>query len=273
MQTSTPPSPLITQELINTPGSQSLVQDLPPPDLIQETDINPPPPHKAPVVELGNALREQERILRPGAIGPGGDSYKILRTQLLKRLDQLNANTIAILSPNAGDGRTLTAINLAIAIAAERTRTALLVDFDFRNPSLARRIGYTPTVGIDDCLKTRRPIHEAMVKVAGYERLTLLPARERIESSSELLGEERTTEVVSEMRGRYVNRVVIFDLPAVLSSDDALAFSRHVQAGLIVVCENRTPREDVTRTLELLSDLAICGTVLNAARTPSSSAY
>ncbi|MBC7983063.1 MAG: exopolysaccharide biosynthesis protein, partial [Candidatus Obscuribacterales bacterium] len=75
-----------------------------------------------PVIELDAARRERERILEPGSGGVNGGPYKMLRTQVLKRLDQLNANTLAVLSAGAGDGKTLTAINLAIAIAADSHR-------------------------------------------------------------------------------------------------------------------------------------------------------
>ena len=69
------------------------------------------------------------------------------------------------------------------------------------------------------------PVRDAMFKVAGYERFTMLPARGRVEHSSELLGVRlATAEVVNEMRSRYANRIVIFDLPPVLQADDALAF-------------------------------------------------
>jgi len=237
------------------------------------TEFSGMPPFKMPVIELNPAVQERERILPPGAAGEHGASYKMLRTQVVKRLDQLNANTLAILSPEAASGKTLTAINLAIAIAAERGRTVLLVDFDFRNPSIHRRFGFEPQVGIEDCLQSRRPIHEAMVKVAGYDRLTLLPARNKVEHSSELLAEKLTAEVMAEMRGRYVNRIVIFDLPPVLQADDALMLSRHVQAGLMVVSEGRTRRDGVTRSIGLLNQLPIVGTVLNGSRTSSGTAY
>jgi protein-tyrosine kinase len=109
-------------------------------------------------------------------------------------------------------------------------------------------------------------VRESMFKVAGYERLTVAAARERVEHSSELLASARTAEVLAEMRGRYANRIVIVDLPPVLQADDALAFARNLQAGLLVVGEGKTRRDDVARTLQLLGDLPFVGTVLNASR-------
>jgi Mrp family chromosome partitioning ATPase len=221
---------------------------------------------RTPVLAVDRALLERARVLPPGAGGPHGAAYKMLRTQVLKRLDQLGANVLALISPGAQDGKTLTAINLAIAIAADAGRTALLADFDLRNPSVHRRLGIEPRTGVEECLRSRRPVHEALARLEGYERLTILPARSGLEQSSELLSGQRTADVVTELRTRYVNRILIVDLSPALLADDALAFSRHMQAALLVVGEGRTRREDVTRTIELLHDIPIVGTVLNASR-------
>ena len=81
--------------------------------------------------------------------------------------------------------------------------------------------------------------------------------------SSELVATQRMADLVQELRVRYVNRIVIFDLPPVLLADDALAFAPLVQAGLFVVAEGQTVRDDITRSMELLRELTIVGTVLN----------
>lgn len=221
---------------------------------------------RSPVIQLDAAQLERERVLPVGASGPIGSPYKMLRTQVLRRLEQLNANTLAVMSPTEGSGKTLTAINLAIAIAAEYGRTALLVDLDLRNPSIHRRFGFKSELGVEECLLSRHPVQDAMVKLMGYERLTVLPAKHRVENSSELLSDDTTARLVDELRSRYANRTIIFDLPPVLQADDALAFSRHVHAGLLVVNEGKTQRDDVTRSLQLLRDMKIVGTVLNGAR-------
>jgi Mrp family chromosome partitioning ATPase len=227
----------------------------------------------APLVALDERALEREHILPPNAGGPNGSAYKLLRTQVLKRLDELKANTLAVLSPTASAGKTLTAINLAIAIAAEHGRTALLVDLDLRNPSIHTRFGFEPALGVEDCLNDDRPVQDAIVRVAGYERLALLPARSAVEHSSEMLSSERATRLVAELRARYANRIILFDMPPVLQADDALAFSRTVQAGLMVVGEGRTQRDDLARSVELLRDLTLVGTVLNGSREPAVPAY
>jgi Mrp family chromosome partitioning ATPase len=228
---------------------------------------------RAPMVDLDAARLEREHILPPSAGGEHGAAYKLLRTQVLRRLDQLQANTLAVLSPTAAAGKTLTAINLAIAIAAEHGRTALLVDMDLRNPSVHRRFGIEPGLGIEDCLQSERPVQDAILRVAGYERLALLPARAAVEHSSELLTSQRAARLVAELRARYANRIILFDLPPVLQADDALAFSKTVQAGLMVVGEGRTQRKELLQGMELLRDLTIVGTVLNGSREPVRAAY
>jgi Mrp family chromosome partitioning ATPase len=216
-------------------------------------------------LELDPAQRERERILRPDVEGAQGGAYRLLRTQVLRRLDPLQANAIGVFSPGEADGRTLTAINLAIAIAACADRNALLVDLDLRRPAVRQRFGFDLPVGIEHCLQKGTPVHEALVRVAHYERLRLLPATAPVGSSSELLGSAACGRLLEELRSRYANRIVIVDLPPVLHADDALAVSRHLQAGLVVVTEGRTRREDLVRTMRLLVDLPIVGVLLNGA--------
>jgi Mrp family chromosome partitioning ATPase len=218
------------------------------------------------VVEVDPRHLERERILGAGAGGPYGAAYKLLRTQVLRRLEKLGANSLAIVGTAPDTGKTLTAINLAIAIAADPDHTALLVDLDLRKPSVHRRLGLEPAVGVEDCLRRNRPLKDAMLRMAGFDRLVVLPARERCEDSSELLAANRTQDLIREMRTRYQDRVLVFDLPPVLQSDDVLAFARHVEAALVVVGECRTRRRDLMRTVDLLRDLPIVGTVLNGAR-------
>lgn len=225
-----------------------------------------PAPHVAQVLQAGRAHLDSGNILPPNATGPQGGTYKLLRTQVLQRLDQLHANTLAVLSPASNHGNTLTAINLAIAIAAETGRTALLVDLNLRAPAVHRRLGIEPAAGIEDCLRGTLPAEQVIVRVAGYERFAVMPAKQAVENSSEMLSSQRAASLTEELRQRYFNRVVIYDLPPVLPTDDALAFSRMVQAGLFVVSDERTSRDQLRRSLALLGELPIIGTVLNGAR-------
>jgi Mrp family chromosome partitioning ATPase len=172
-------------------------------------------------------------------------------------------NTLAVVSPGHEDGTTFVAANLAVAVAAEHNLTSLLVDLDLRSPRLHERFGVDGTVGVEDCLAGRAQVADALVAPEDYPGLVLLPARVPVRGSSELLGGQRARALFRELKERYVNRVVIYDLPPVLASDDALVFAPQADAVLVVVGDHRTRREDLVRCLDLLQHVPLLGTVLN----------
>jgi protein-tyrosine kinase len=212
-------------------------------------------------------------VMPADASGPVGPAFKMLRTQVLQRLQARGWNTLAVISPAPDDGKTFTAINLAIAIAGDTKHTALLVDVDLRNPSVHRRFGIEPEFGVEQCLRGEIAVSEALVNPQGYRKLLLLPARGPVSNSSELLASERARRVIRELKERYPNRVVLFDLPPVLGADDALAFAPQVDAALVVVGEEHTRREDLLRCFEVLRNVPVIGTVLNGSRTDAALAY
>jgi protein-tyrosine kinase len=213
---------------------------------------------------------ERNRIMNPDAAEPAAAAYRMLRTQVLQRLDAHAWRTLAIFSAGADDGKTTTAINLAVNMAIDRSHTVLLVDFDFKRPMLADRLGLTPEFGADDALTGRAALEDCLYHPEGFDRLVVLPARAALSNSSEILAGPRNRELVAELRARYPERVIIFDLPPVLHADDALSFAPLVECGLVVAAEGRTRRNDLVRTIELLNKTPLVGTVLNrAADAPS----
>lgn len=189
-------------------------------------------------------------------------AYKILRTQVEQRMVANEWNTLAVTSPNKGEGKTLTAINLAISLAREVHRTVLLVDLDLRNPNIHQRLGQSVDYGVAEYLLKGVPVPQIMFN-PGIERLVVLPGKEAIISSSELLASPRMEALVDELKTRYPSRFVIFDLPPLLSTDDALAFVPNVDAVLLVVEDGMTSRQDLSRAHEMLRSTNILGTVLN----------
>ena len=198
--------------------------------------------------------------------GVAAQSFKLLRTQILQRLRSKQWNSLAIVSTSPGDGKTMIAINLAMAISMDPGLSALLVDFDLRHPSVARRLGIPADPGVEECLTGGRPIGEVFVRLAGYDRLMILPAGSPVIHSSELIASEPTRRLVQELKTRYTDRIVIFDLPPLLGADDALAFLPEVDAALLVASEGHTREEHLMRGLELLKNKPIVGTVLNRSR-------
>ena len=238
----------------------------------------PPPPDPVVlshtrVVPVEPSVLRANGVLPADASGPAGHAFKMLRTQILQRMQQQGWNTLAVLSPAPDDGKTFVAINLAIAIAGDTNHTALLVDFDLRSPSVHQRFGFQPECGVEQCLRGEVSVADALVSPQGYRKLLLLPALAAVSNSSESLASERTRKLTREIKNRYVNRVVLFDLPPVLGHDDALAFAPQVDAALVVAGEEHTRREDLLRCFEILRNIPIIGTVLNGSRTHASHAY
>ena len=211
------------------------------------------------------SLLEANRVMNPASPDPGAVAYRMLRTQVLQRMDANNWRSLAIFSPTARDGKTTTAVNLAVSLASDRRHTVLLVDFDFRHPAVAALLGLAPESGGDDVLTGDACVEDCLYHPQGFERLIILPARGALPNSSEILAGPRSRDLIGDLRARYPERIVLFDLPPVLNADDALAFAPLVECGLVVVAEGATRRNDLTRTIELLHKTPLVGTVLNRA--------
>lgn len=215
------------------------------------------------VEKLDLARLKANRIIVGDTDKIGTTAYKMLRTQVLQRMTSRNWNALAITSPAPEDGKTLTTINLAISLARELHHTVLLVDMDLRNPSIHRYFGMQPKQGISDYLLNDVPMSDVLVN-PGIERLVILPGRVPVENSSEILASPAVGRLVQELKTRYPARMVLFDLPPVLATDDALSFAPYADAFLIVLRDGKTTDGEVQHTMELLRDTPIVGTVLNA---------
>lgn len=208
------------------------------------------------------AVLKANRVIYGDADRTGLSAYKMLRTQVMQRMAAKSWNALAITSPTEQDGKTLTAVNLAISLARELHKTVLLVDMDLRNPCVDKYFGLRVEKGIGDYLLRDVPLSDVLVN-PGIERLVILPGREHIENSSEILASPAMGAMVHELKTRYPSRMVIFDLPPVLLADDALAFAPYIDAFLLVVRDGKTRKEMVEQAVEIMSGASILGTVLN----------
>lgn len=187
--------------------------------------------------------------------------YKVLRTQILQRTNG-RGNTVMVTSALPGEGKTLTAINLAFTFAKEFKQTALLVDCDLRNQQIHKVLGFPSEKGVADYLLNDCPIQELFVW-PGVEKLTVISGGKTVKESSELLGSPGMKNLVADMKNRYPDRYVFFDVPPLLTSADATAFAPFVDYILVTVQAGQTPLHDVNKALRLLPHEKVLGLVMN----------
>jgi Mrp family chromosome partitioning ATPase len=139
----------------------------------------------------------------------------------------------------------------------------LLVDADLRHPNMHAYFGMNPEFGLSDYLQSDKPIQELLVHPAGIQGLVILPGGKPLDNSAEMLNSPKMSRLVDELKSRYPSRIVLFDLPPLLATADAIAFAPYVDAALLVVEEGKTPMQDAQRAAELLKDTHLIGAVLN----------
>jgi len=214
------------------------------------------------IVPIDPAELRKRRVILPEDQEPVATDYKVLRTHVLQRMRANGWKTLGVTSPTAGDGKTLTAINLAISLAREVNQTILLVDMDLKRPSIGRYFvdGHTP--GIGDYLINETDIADLLIH-PGIERLVILPGNDALTLPSEMLSSPHVIQLIEELKERYDDRLILFDLPPLFAGDDVIAFQPCLDALMLVVEEGKVGKEDLQRATHLLGDRNIIGLVLN----------
>lgn len=203
---------------------------------------------------------------------PEAEYYKILRTNIQQRARENNWNTIMITSAHPGEGKTLTSINLAITFAKELNHTVLLVDCDLKRQDIHRYLNFSFEYGIVDYLVEDLPLKDLIIW-PGIDKLSLISGGKTIANSAELLGSPKMKTLVQEIKNRYDDRYIIFDVPPVLSGADTIAFSQLVDCILLVVEEGRTSIKEIEKVLEMIPNEKILGFALNRGTSPTHGYY
>jgi protein-tyrosine kinase len=197
---------------------------------------------------------------------------RILRTRVQQQMQAQGWYSMAITAAGAGEGKTLTAINLAITLARDVSTWVYLVDLDLQHPKIASYLGMKFDKGVSDYLAGTAEFDE-IVYSPGVERLGIIPNAHPIEYSSDLLGSPRVRALCKALADEVPRPVVIFDLPPLLLSDDVLKFHPNVDCVLLVVSEGVTTRGVLERARETLQDMNLLGVVLNRSSEREDSAY
>ncbi|QEM68673.1 tyrosine-protein kinase family protein [Geobacter sp. FeAm09] len=197
---------------------------------------------------------------------PTAEEYRKLKSVLVKMTkgEDFFKNTIMVTSAVPHEGKTLTALNLAISLAQEFDHTVLLVDADLRRPSVQRYLNMNNKRGLSDVLLEGLDIGDAIV-ATGIGKLSLIPAGRAVSNPVELFTSQKMKELIEEMKYRYPDRYLIFDTPPILPFAETRSLANLMDGVLFVVKERLASQENVKEAVEALKGCELLGLVYNDA--------
>lgn len=222
-------------------------------------------------VRLDTDVLHRNHIISPDIEPIIQTSYKMLRTRILQRMRANGWRTLAVTSATQGDGKSVSAINLAISLAGDVNQNVCLVDLDLRHSSIANYLGISPKFGVSDCLENRATPEQTILRT-DIDRLVVMPNVRTVVNSSELISSPAMFELATRLTSDP-GRIVIYDMPPLLAADDMLAFEPIPDGILLVVAEGITRRTDSMKAYELLENSNVIGTVLNRSDERTASYY
>jgi receptor protein-tyrosine kinase len=253
-----------------------------PPDAFNKIDRQFPPDDDGPATIMGSqrGTVNLARLKQAGALTPDAGRSKIAEEyRLIKRPLLVNAfghgntppipngNLIMVTSSVPGEGKSFTAINLAISMATELESTVLLIDADVTKSSVVRYLGLEADRGLLDVLRDPSiQLADVMIKT-DIAKLTVLPSGRSFSHATELLASSAMKEFVKDISSRYRDRIIIFDCPPLLATSEASVLATYMGQIVFVVEAERTPQEAVKDALSHLTDCEHVGLVLNKAPT------
>ena len=214
-----------------------------------------------PVAEVDrDLLRESAFIVPDGPVTSISEEFRIVKRRLLVSVQaEINAGLgvaaqrILICSANPGDGKTYSAINLALSIATEKDHDVVLVDADFAKPSILSSLGIAGQSGLMDALADPAVDVQDLIIPTDIPGLSVLPAGRQTNTDSEYLASARTQEVLASLTAGRPGRIVIFDSPPLLAASPAATIAQHVGHALMVVRADVTSERALRDALSLIA--------------------
>jgi exopolysaccharide/PEP-CTERM locus tyrosine autokinase len=228
------------------------------------------PARKSREVELDFLRMQRANLLVPGQ--PRSQLEEEIRIIKRPLLDNVKghgavrpdrANLIMVSSAVAGEGKTQTAINLAVSIAMELDYTVLLVEGDVIRPAVLERIGVTADKGLLDLLQDPGMELSDVLLRTNIPKLTLLPTGTGNTRSTELLASASMNDLLDELASKYSDRVIIFDTPPLLSTTESRVLAAKMGQVVMVVEAASTPVSMVKQAFATIEDHPVVMTVLN----------
>jgi len=188
-----------------------------------------------------------------------GEQYRILRTKILHH--PINPRLILISSPGPGDGKTVTAINLAGALSLKSESKVLLVDSDFRRSSVHKELGFPVSPGLSDVLSGSVALEQAVIRTQQYPNLYVLTAGEGRRNPSELLDSGMWRTLVARLRKEF--QYIILDSPPIAAVADYLLLQEVCDGVVVVIRPDHTNRKMCKSTLETVPPQKMIGAIMN----------
>ena len=207
------------------------------------------------------------------------DQYRVIKRPLISNAmgragaTITNGNLIMVTSSLPGEGKSFTAINLAISIAAELDNTVMLVDADVARPSVLRVLGLPPGPGLLDLLQDDSADLSSMLLKTNIDKLTILPSGTPHERATEMLASDAMVKLLEDMGSRYSDRIIVFDSPPLLLTTEARVLATHMGQIVMVVQAEKTLRSDVQDALATIEDCPVKLMVLNQSREGNAGGY
>lgn len=202
---------------------------------------------------------------------PIAEQYRTIRTNIQFASADRKIQTIVVTSSGPSEGKSTTAANIAVVFANSGQRV-LLVDADMRKPTVHKTFGLTNEVGLSKILSSNNSVLE-MSRPSMVDNLSILTSGPKPPNPSELLGSTRMNQVIEEARHLY--DVIIFDMPPVVTVTDAQIMASKADGTLLVVRENVTRKDALTKAKDLLEmvQAKVLGVVYNGAQNLKDQGY
>jgi protein-tyrosine kinase len=197
------------------------------------------------------------------------EQYRSLRGRIGQAEDGQPLRVLQVTSPAKGDGKTVTALNLALTMAQEFQRRVLILDADLRHPRVHELLGLEPGPGLVDVLTGSATLDDALIEIPEYH-LTVLRAGRAYERPAEMLGSGPMRRLVDTLRTQF-DRIVVDSAPAMVADPGALA---PLADGLLVVVRaSATTKPAIARALGTLASAKLLGLVFNESQAPLQGQY
>ncbi|CAB9494817.1 XrtA-associated tyrosine autokinase [Alteromonas macleodii] len=200
--------------------------------------------------QINEEYREIKRKLIANAFGA-----------LAKTLN--NPNIIMVTSSRPSEGKTFTATNLALSIAAEQDKTVLLVDADVLKPNVLNTLGLERRKGLMEYLSGDVEDISEVLYPTNIDKLKIIPAGKSHHLSTEMLASQKMHETVDEFANRYPDRIVIFDTPPLIGINESAILANFAGQAVVVVEEGKTKINDIKMSVERLNPEMAIGFVVN----------